>query len=65
VRAMTEISVPHETIEETTACLRECDFGRFVSAAQSPDKMQNLSARIRKIIDSLETYEIKESGFNK
>jgi hypothetical protein len=64
-RDMTEISVPHETIEETKACLRECDFGRFVSAAQSPDKMQNLSARIRKIIDSLETYEIKESGFNK
>jgi hypothetical protein len=64
-RALSEISAPHETIEETKACLRECDFGRFVCAAQSPEKMKNLSARIRKTIDSLETHEIKESGFNK
>jgi hypothetical protein len=62
---LSEISVSPETIEETQACLRECDFGRFVSAAQSPDKMQSLSARIRKVIDSLETYDIKGSGLSK
>ena len=63
-RTLAAISVSPEAIEETKACLRECDFGRFVSAAQSPDKMQNLSARIRNVIERLETHETKESGLN-
>jgi len=46
--------VPPESIEETEACLQECDFGRFVSAEASGEKMTALSARIRKIIDTLE-----------
>jgi hypothetical protein len=47
-------SVPQEIIEETKACLRECDFGRFVSATRSREKTNTLSARIRKNIDHLE-----------
>jgi hypothetical protein len=53
-RALSMNSMPKEIIEETKACLRECDFGRFVSAAQSSEEMQNLSARIRTNIDALE-----------
>ncbi len=53
-RALSRISVPPEIMEETKACLRECDFGRFVSAAQSSEKMKSLSVRIRTNIDSLE-----------
>ncbi len=53
-RALSKTSALRETIEETKACLRECDFGRFVSAAQSPEKMQNLSTRIRANVDALE-----------
>ncbi len=47
-------SVQHEIVEEIKACLQECDFGRFVSASNSADKMLALSARIRKNIDTLE-----------
>ncbi len=64
-RTLSENSVVPETIEETKACLRECDFGRFVSAAQSIDKMQDLNARIRKVIGHLETHEPKKPGFIK
>jgi hypothetical protein len=53
-RTLSRISAPRDTIEETKACLRECDFGRFISATQSVDKMQSLGARIRKNIDALE-----------
>jgi hypothetical protein len=53
-RALSGNSVPSEIIEEAKACLRECDFGRFVSAAQSSEKMQSLSARIQTNIDALE-----------
>jgi hypothetical protein len=53
-RALSMKSVPHENIEETKGCLEECDFGRFVSAAASADKMAALSARLRKNIDDLE-----------
>jgi hypothetical protein len=53
-RTLSRNSVPLETVEETRACLQECDFGRFVSASDSKDKMLALSARIQKNIDALE-----------
>jgi hypothetical protein len=51
-RALSQNSIERGTIEETKACLQECDFGRFVSA--SPDKMRELNARIRENIENLE-----------
>jgi tetratricopeptide (TPR) repeat protein len=53
-RALSEKSVPPQTVEETRACLQECDFGRFVSASASAEKIRGLSARIRKSIEALE-----------
>jgi hypothetical protein len=53
-RALSQNSIPHETVEEVKACLRECDFGRFVSASASTDRMRELAARIRKNIEALE-----------
>lgn len=53
-RALSQNSIPHETVEEVKACLRECDFGRFVSASASTDRMRELAARIRKSIEALE-----------
>jgi hypothetical protein len=52
-RMLSQRSVPPVIVEETRACLQECDFGRFVSASDSKDKMQALSARIQKNIDAL------------
>jgi hypothetical protein len=62
-RILSENSMPGEIVEEIKACLRDCDFGRFVSATQSPEKMQSLSARIRQAIDHLESRGIK-AGLN-
>lgn len=53
-RALSSAAIPPETIAETRACLEECDFGRFVSAAPSVERMKELSARIRKTIDILD-----------
>jgi hypothetical protein len=53
-RALSEHSVPREAVEEIKTCLQECDFGRFVSASNSPGKMLELGTRIRKSIDVLE-----------
>ena len=53
-RTLSGKSVPREIIEETKECLQACDFGRFVAASESPDKMAELSARIRRNIDTLE-----------
>jgi hypothetical protein len=53
-RSLAEKSVRNETIEETLSCLQECDFGRFVGASLTPDKMAGMVSRIRGIIDSLE-----------
>jgi hypothetical protein len=53
-RALTQNSVPRETVEETMACLQDCDFGRFVSASASEEKMRGLTARIRTNIEILE-----------
>jgi hypothetical protein len=53
-RMLSQRSVPPEIVEETRACLQECDFGRFVSASDSKDKMRTLSTRIQKNIDALE-----------
>lgn len=53
--------IPRETIEKTKACLHECDFGRFVSASGSADKIQDLTARIRLVIDELEKYSSRPS----
>ncbi len=53
-RTLSEKAVPREIVEETRACLEECDFGRFVSASGSAEKTAALSARIRRNIDALE-----------
>jgi tetratricopeptide (TPR) repeat protein len=53
-RDLSEKSIPREIVEETRACLQECDFGRFVSASASTAKTKELSIHIRKIIDALE-----------
>ncbi|HTY64702.1 MAG TPA: BatD family protein [Acidobacteriota bacterium] len=53
-RALSEKSIPRSIVEETGACLQECDFGRFVSATASVAKTKELSTRIRKVIDALE-----------
>jgi hypothetical protein len=53
-RTLSDKSIPQETIQETRSCLQDCNFGRFVSAAISPDKTQELSSRIGKIIDAIE-----------
>jgi tetratricopeptide (TPR) repeat protein len=55
--ALSEKSIPREIVEETRTCLQECDFGRFVSASASSAKTQELSARIRKNIETIETIE--------
>jgi tetratricopeptide (TPR) repeat protein len=54
-RSLSEKSVPLQTVEETRVCLQECDFGRFVSASASAEKIRGLSARIRKTIEALES----------
>jgi tetratricopeptide (TPR) repeat protein len=54
-RALSEKSIPREIMEETRSCLQECDFGRFVSASASSVKTRELSARIRKNIDAIDT----------
>jgi hypothetical protein len=61
-RALSQHSVQRETLEDTRACLQECDFGRFVSASASPEKMRELSARIRKNIDALERTSAQNSS---
>jgi hypothetical protein len=53
-RTMAEKSIEGAVIEDTLACLQECDFGRFVSASLTPEKMAGIVSRIRKIIDILE-----------
>ncbi len=53
-RTLTEKAVPAETVRETVLCLQECEFGRFVNASASAEKMSELAARIRKDIDALE-----------
>jgi hypothetical protein len=53
-RALAPKVIQHEILEETKACFQECDFGRFVSASGSREKMDGLSDRIRKNIDALE-----------
>jgi tetratricopeptide (TPR) repeat protein len=54
-RALSGKSAPPQAVEEARACLQECDFGRFVSASASVEKMRGLSTRIRKSIEALET----------
>ncbi len=46
--------VNEETVAEILACVREADFGRFVSASGSSENMGQLSSRIRKVVDNLE-----------
>jgi hypothetical protein len=53
-RILSQSSIRRETLEETGSCLQECDFGRFVSASASTDKMHSLAERIRANIDELE-----------
>jgi hypothetical protein len=63
-RTLSRNSVPNEIVEETRACLQECDFGRFVSASDSSDKRQALSARIHKNIDALESIATVQESRN-
>jgi hypothetical protein len=53
-RTLAEKSVNPETIGEILACMQECDFGRFVSASASPEKVRAITARIRRAIDAME-----------
>lgn len=53
-RMLSEKAVSIETVGEIRECLQECDFGRFVSASNSTDKMRRLYVRIRKNIEALE-----------
>ncbi len=53
-RSLAQKSIPPGTIQETMACLQECDFGRFVSASASEEKIRELMARIRANVDDLE-----------
>jgi tetratricopeptide (TPR) repeat protein len=53
-RALSAKSIPRQIVEDTRACLQECDFGRFVSASASADGTSKLSERIRKNIGALE-----------
>jgi hypothetical protein len=63
-RTLSGNSVPPEVVEETRACLQECDFGRFVSASDSKDKMQALNARIQKNLDALESIAALQESRN-
>jgi len=47
-------SLPGETVKKIIGCIQDCDFGRFVSASGSPEKMRDLAERIRGIIETLE-----------
>ncbi len=53
-RMLSEKAVSRETVGEIRTCLLECDFGRFVSASNSADKMRELNKRIRENIEMLE-----------
>jgi hypothetical protein len=63
-RTLSLNSVPPEIMEETRACLQECDFGRFVSASDSKAARQTLSARIRKNMDALEEFAAAQESRN-
>lgn len=54
-RVLSSRAVPQGIIEETKACLRECDFGRFVSPSSSADGTGHLLRRIRENVDVLST----------
>jgi hypothetical protein len=51
-RTLSDRGVPAEAIQETIACLQECDFERFVFS--SPEKMRTVATRIDRVIDELE-----------
>ena len=53
-RALSQRAIPPEIVGEIRICLQECDFGRFVSASGSAEKMRQLRERIQRNIDSLE-----------
>jgi hypothetical protein len=53
-KTLTEHSLNPDTVREIVVCLQECDFGRFVSASGSQEKMRELAARVRQLIDALE-----------
>ena len=56
-RTMAEHAIGAETAQGAVAALQECDFGRFVSASQAPDRQAELSRRIRTIIETMERSE--------
>ncbi len=53
-RTLAEKNVTPEAVAEVVSCLRECDFGRFVSASPSSVSMRALSGRIRATVEKLE-----------
>lgn len=52
--ALSQHRVEEDVVQETITCLQECDYGCFVAASGSPEKMRELADRIRKIIDALD-----------
>lgn len=52
--ALSRNRVEEAVVQETMTCLQECDYGRFVAASGSPEKMRELAGRIHKIIDALD-----------
>ncbi len=55
-RTLTGKSVHETIVAEILSCVQECDFGRFVSASGSSEKMGQISSRIRKTIETLERF---------
>ncbi len=53
-KTLAEKSIPEDVVRDALSCLQECDFGRFVTAAATPEKTAQIAARIHKIVDALE-----------
>lgn len=53
-RTLEQHQIPRETMDAIRSCLQDCDFGRFVSASNSPGAMHDLSDRMRRCMDMLE-----------
>ena len=53
-KRLAERSIDPVTIQEITALVAECDFGRFVAASAETGKMKAIETRIRALVDRLE-----------
>jgi hypothetical protein len=59
-KMLPERAVSREAMAEIKTCLEKCDFGRFVSASNSKEKMLELSVRIQENINRLEKTATRE-----